>query len=69
VLLPRAAAITGAHERLAPRVDEALLAGVTASVPDDWFQGDEQPGVYLDYLNRRLRSGAFATEAERARTA
>jgi hypothetical protein len=69
VLLPRAGPITAAHERLAPKVDEALLAAVATSVPDDWFRGGEQPDVYVDYLNRRLRSGEFAAEAERVRIA
>ena len=66
VLLPRAGSILDAHERLAAAVDQALLEGVTNLVPVEWFAG-EDPGTYVDYLDRRTRSGAFATEAERAR--
>jgi HipA-like kinase len=69
VLLPCAASIAEAHERLAPVVDRELLEDVVGLVPDDWLAGGEagSRGVYVDYLSRRLRSGAFAMEAERAR--
>ena len=66
VLLGRAGSILDAHGRLAPAVDESLLEEVANLVPADWFAG-EDPDVYVDYLNRRARSGAFASEAERAR--
>ncbi len=66
VLLGRAGSILDAHARLAPAVDQSLLEEVANLVPADWFAG-EDPDVYVDYLNRRTRSGAFASEVERAR--
>jgi hypothetical protein len=66
VLLARAGSILDAHERLAPNIDRALLEAVAALVPSDWLGGDDR-GVYVEYLGRRLESGAFAAEAERAR--
>jgi HipA-like kinase len=65
VLLPCAGSIAEAHERLAPVVDSGLLEEVVGMVPDDWLAGGRE--VYVDYLNRRVRSGVFAIEAERAR--
>ena len=68
VLLPRAASILEAHERLAPGVDGAALEQVVSLVPPDWLAGiGEVPEVYVDYLRRRAGCGAFAAEAERAR--
>ncbi|MBV9336128.1 MAG: aminotransferase class I and II [Solirubrobacterales bacterium] len=66
VLLGRAASILDAHARLAPAVDQALLEETANLVPADWLAG-EDPDLYVDYLNRRTRSGAFASEAERVR--
>jgi hypothetical protein len=66
VLLPWAGSIEEAHERLAPAVDPALLQDVVNLVPGEWFAGDD-PAVYIEYLTRRTRSGAFAAEAEGAR--
>ena len=66
VLLGAAGAITDAHERLAPAVDRDLLARVTDLVPDEWLDGTDRD-IYVDYLERRVRDGAFAEEAERAR--
>jgi hypothetical protein len=66
VLLALAASIFDAHERLAPAVDQELLEEVTNLVPEEWFAG-EDPGVYVEYLSRRARSGSFAAEAEGAR--
>jgi hypothetical protein len=69
VLLARAGSIVETHERLAPTVERPLLEEVVSLVPADWLAGiGEEPEVYVDYLNRRTRSGAFATEAEGART-
>jgi hypothetical protein len=69
VLLPRAGSILEADERLAPRIDRALLEQVIALVPGEWFVGD--PGeTYVEYLERRLEPPrAFAQEAERVRPA
>jgi hypothetical protein len=71
VLLPCAGSIVEAHERLAPVVDRGLLEEVVGLVPHGWLAGGEGGGreVYVDYLSRRLGSGAFAMEAERARSA
>jgi len=66
VLLGRAGSILDAHARLAPTVDQSVLEEVANLVPADWFAGQD-PDVYVDYLNRRARSGAFAGEAERVR--
>ena len=69
VLLARAGSLLEAHERLAPAVDAALLREVVSLVPADWFAAiGEDPEIYVDYLSRRARSGAFAMEAERARS-
>jgi hypothetical protein len=67
VLLACAGPITAAHERLANRVDEALLLELIALVPSDWLEGTD-PDLYVEYLHRRLEDGGFAIEAERART-
>jgi len=68
VLLAHAGSILEAHERLAPALDDAAFAEVVNLVPVDWLAGiDERAEVYVDYLTRRARSGAFAAEAERAR--
>jgi hypothetical protein len=67
VLLPRAGAITSAHERLAARLDEDHLEAIVGLVPPEWWAGAD-PAVYVEYVARRLR-GPFAEEAERARTA
>jgi len=68
VLLGRAGSILEAHERLAPAVDRASLEEVVSLVPSGWLAGvGEDTDVYVDYLSRRARSGAFAEEAERAR--
>jgi hypothetical protein len=67
VLLPHAGSILEAHERLAPTVAGALAEAV-ALVPGDWLaSGGDDPETYVDYLSRRLRSGAFAAEAEAER--
>jgi hypothetical protein len=69
VLLPFAASIAGADERLAPAIDRALLESVVALVPPDWFAG-EHPETYVEYLARRLQSPRqFVGEAEDARIA
>ena len=66
VLLPRAESILEAHQRLAPRVDRALVEEVVALVPGDWLT-DGAGEIYVEYLMLRLTGGAFAQEAERAR--
>jgi hypothetical protein len=67
VLLPFAGSIEQADERLAPRVDRALLEGIAEAVPSDWLDGGDVR-VYVDYLCARLESPrTFVEEAERAR--
>ena len=68
VLLGCAGSILAAHERLAPRVDTALLEQVVGLVPAEWL-GDHEPDIYVEYVARRLEQGGFATEAEDARAA
>ncbi len=68
VLLPHAGSILEAHGRLAPTAGAGALAEAVALVPDDWLtSGGDDRETFIDYLSRRLRSGSFATEAERAR--
>jgi hypothetical protein len=66
VLLPRAGSIVAAHERLSSMFDDGLLGEVVELVPREWLVGDAAE-TYVDYLTRRLQSGAFVNEAERAR--
>jgi hypothetical protein len=78
VLLPHAGSILEAHERLAPAAEAGALAEAVALVPPEWLASasagasdgsgtGDTAETYLDYLSRRLRSGSFAAEAERAR--
>ena len=75
VLLPLAGAIAEADDRLAPRVDEALLRSVVDVVPDAWLEGEPAyPDVeshrraYVDYLLTRLEPPRpFVAPAEGAR--
>jgi hypothetical protein len=67
VLLPVAASIVEAHERLAPAVGRSVLEEVVGLVPVSWFAAADDPGTYVEYLTRRAQSGAFAAEAEHAR--
>jgi hypothetical protein len=67
VLLAAAGPIGGADERLAPRVDRALLEQVVALVPPQWLT-HASGATYVDYLARRLEAPRrFVEEAERAR--
>jgi hypothetical protein len=75
VLLPYAAPIDEAGERLAPLVTDALLAALVAALPDEWLphdaltgDADGQRAAYVRYLQVRLAArAAFTEEAERAR--
>jgi hypothetical protein len=67
VLLARAGSITDADQRIRARLGDGVVGEVVGLVPAEWFAGPDGPEVYVEYLNRRLRSGAFAHEAERAR--
>ncbi len=67
VLLPCAASIAAADERLAPLVTQTLLESLTAAVPADWFAGAE-PQTYVDYLLARMEGPRqWVTLAEEAR--
>ena len=83
VLLPFASSIAAADERLAPRIDEALLTGLVSEIPEEWLADDgvarrgerlaggvdAQRRAYVAYLLTRLEARrAFVEEAERART-
>ncbi len=67
VLLNHAGSILEAHERLAPIVDRALLSEVVGLVPGEWLTRGDSAEVYVDYLDRRVRSGSFVAEAEAER--
>jgi hypothetical protein len=61
VLLPVAASIAAADERLAPLVTRELLDTLVAALPDDWLAPDPVIGdaaaqrrAYVRYLSRRL---------------
>jgi hypothetical protein len=63
VLLPFAAPLADAHERLAPHVSQELLREIAASIPDDWLEPNaliggpvEQREAYVRYL--MIRAGA-----------
>jgi hypothetical protein len=74
VLLPWASRIAEADERLRPRLDEALFAGVIEQIPDAWLPvedglapADRRAG-YLTFLTTRLDAASeFVEEAVRAR--
>jgi hypothetical protein len=69
VLLPCAGDIAAADERLAPRLEGAVVDRVLALVPQEWF-GAHGRAAYAEYLRRRLEPPrAFAAEAEEARRA
>jgi hypothetical protein len=75
VLLPYAAPIDEAGERLAPLVTDVLLDALVAALPDVWLphdaltgDADGQRAAYVRYLQVRLAArAAFTEEAERAR--
>lgn len=75
VLLPFAGSITEAGERLAPKLGAATVARIAAEVPPDWLGARDDADaalaheIYVTYISERLRSGAFAAEAEEARRA
>jgi hypothetical protein len=76
VLLPLAASIPDADQRLAPLVTPALLRGIVGTVPEAWLAGErafasvaDNREAYVEYLLGRLvPPRAFVEEAERART-
>jgi hypothetical protein len=69
VLLPCAGDIAAADARLAPKLGRAVVEGVLALAPDDWF-APQARAEYAEYLRRRLEAPrAFAAEAEEARRA
>ena len=49
VLLPYASSLDAARERLAPKITDALLEEVTATVPTEWLDADDRR-PYVDYL-------------------
>jgi hypothetical protein len=71
-LLPFAGSILEADERLAPRLDEARLEAIAATVPAAWLGDDADAArrAYVDHLLERLCAPrTFAREAEDARGA
>jgi len=77
VLLPYASSIGVADDRLAQLVNEDLLTGLVAAIPDDWLgtdpvagSADDQRRAYVAYLRRRLEAPRpFVEEADRLRLA
>ena len=77
VLLPFAGSIADADERLTPRIDAELVAGLVAAIPDAWLPDDPAVGdaaaqrvAYERYLERRLAAPRpVVAEVERARRA
>jgi hypothetical protein len=66
VLLPAASSILDAGSRLNERLDEALVAEILSRVPDEWL-GERGRRGHVTWVMERLRTGAFAAEAEEAR--
>ncbi len=77
VLLPFAGSIAAADDRLAGRVDVALVERLVEAVPDAWLpadpvigDADAQRSAYVRYLGRRLEAPRrFVEDADRARAA
>ncbi len=79
VLLPYAAPIAEADERLAGRLTAGVLETIVEDVPADWMTSPgeavaDRPDAlrrrYVDYLVRRLQAPRpFVEEADRARLA
>jgi hypothetical protein len=77
VLLPYAGSVAEADARNAARIDEGLLDGLVAALPDRWLPDDPAAGdaaaqrrAYVRYLTRRLETPRpFVEDAERARAA
>jgi hypothetical protein len=73
VLLPYAASLADAHDRLAPRVTEAVLERVVALVPDAWLAPAgssaaiggpaEQRAAYVRYLRTRVAARSSLVES------
>jgi hypothetical protein len=71
VLLARAGSIVDADARMRARIGDGAIEAAFALVPEDWFADADAdgPAIYVEYLRRRLATGGFTEEAERARTA
>jgi hypothetical protein len=72
VLLPLAASLGEADERMAAALDEAAVEAAVALVPDDWLgeTAAAARAAYVEYLSARLSGPrGFVSEAEAARGA
>ena len=77
VLLPYAAALGEAHDRLAPRVTDELVRRVVSLVPDAWLlphpiagSAEAQREAYVRYLRTRVAArDALVTSIEEVRRA
>lgn len=68
VLLGRAASITEAGDRLAPRLGGDVLADLASAIPAEWLQvTGRDPESYSRFIGDRLAAGQFTAEAEAAR--
>jgi hypothetical protein len=72
VLLPFAAPLAGAHDRLAPLVTEDLIGRIAGLVPDAWLPGtgaaaiggpDAQRAAYVRYLRTRVAARTALVES------
>jgi hypothetical protein len=75
VLLPQATALPAADAEGHARLTPAVIAGILAVIPDEWFQEPdltpaEQRAQYQQFLEARLAiSATFTQEADHARQA
>jgi hypothetical protein len=67
VLLARAGSVIEADARMRARLGEGAIEAAVARVPAGWLVGGDPAEVYVEYLTRRLATGGFVEEAERAR--
>ena len=74
VLMPQASRVLEADARLAPLLNEGLIAAILDSIPESWLAGEaafaddaEHRAAYRRYFTQRLAAPrAFAEEAARA---
>ena len=68
VLLPWAAEIGEADERLRPMLTDQTFSRILENVPEAWLPPERDRAAYVEYFSQRLNaSSAFVEEAIRAR--
>jgi hypothetical protein len=63
VLLPWASGIRAADEFLRPRLNAGFFAALVADLPGEWIGEEQRRAGYLEFFERRLKSGGFVQEA------